>query len=458
MKNYLTFIIAICATGFLSVNASAQLVTSAADDNTDGTLRQEISDTPEGGEITFAAGIDMIILNSEIIIDKELTITGPAGNVLIDADSNGRAFHMISGTVTISNLDIVNGLAADGGAIFIEDADLIMSNSSISNSVANGASGSGGGIFLSTNSSLNMTDCQFASNLANRAGGAIEDNSGEGLNIILNNGDFIANNAGVAPAIAAPGNGGAIHITTPGEIEINGGTAVDNIAAAEGGGFWNNAGTMTVDGTSFDGNIGSGPDADNGGGALFNNGGTMVVMNITANDNIADGAAGSGGAILNAGGMLSVSGSSFSGNSAQRAGGAIEDASAEGGMLMLTDNDFLGNTVAMSPGNGGALHVGGPGDSNISGGMANDNTAGQEGGAFWNNTGTMTVDGTSFEGNIGSGPAADDGGGALFNNGGTMIVTNITADNNIADGAAGSGGAILNAGGMLSVSGSSFSG
>ncbi len=459
MKKILTHLLTLAVLGCFSDNVMAQLVTSSADDGSDGTLRQEILDTPAGGEITFADGIALITLTGELVLDKELTISATEGaDVTLDANQAGRIFTINAGPVTLNNLDLMNGLADDGGAIFIVGADLSINGCNISNSVANGATGSGGGIFVDAGATLTASNSSFSSNQANRAGGAIEDNSGAGLNIVLTNINFTANNAGVAPATAAPGNGGAIHITTAGEIQITNGSANQNIAAAEGGAFWNNAGTMTVDGTSFDGNIGSGDAADNGGGALFNNGGTMVVMNITADNNLADGAAGSGGAVLNNGGSLTVSASSFSGNSAQRAGGAIEDASAEGGVLTLTDNDFSENSVANSPGNGGAVHVGGPGDSNISGGTANDNTAGSEGGAFWNNTGTMTVDGTSFDGNIGSGDAADNGGGALFNNGGTMVVMNITADNNLADGAAGSGGAVLNNGGSLTVSASSFSG
>ncbi len=45
-----------------------QLVTSAADDGSDGTLRQEIEDTPAGGEITFAPTIMSITLTAELVI------------------------------------------------------------------------------------------------------------------------------------------------------------------------------------------------------------------------------------------------------------------------------------------------------------------------------------------------------------------------------------------------------
>ena len=456
MKNFSILIISLLMLGLGSTPLSAQVVTSEADDGSDGTLRQEIMDTPDGGEVTFAPGVLAITINSEIAINKELTITGPSENVTIDADQNGRVFNITGGPVTLTNLDLTNGLAEDGGAIYAINADLNIVNSSISNSVADGMSGSGGGIFLDSGSTLSMTDCLFDSNVSNRAGGGLEDNSGEGMNIVLNNVDFLNNNTGVAPAMAAPGNGGAIHITTPGTIEINGGVANGNIAASEGGGFWNNAGTMIVDGTTFDANIASGDAADNGGGALFNNGGTLMVMNVVAGNNVADGTSGSGGAVLNNLGSLTVENSEFTGNSANRAGGAIEDNSSMGGMLTLTSCDFMENTTGAAPGNGGALHITGPGDSMITGGMANMNEAAAEGGGFWNGSGTMTVDGTSFDGNIASGDAADNGGGALFNNGGTLFVMNVMAMNNLADGESGSGGGLLSTTGAVTITESIF--
>ncbi len=215
---------------------------------------------------------------------------------------------------------------------------------------------------------------------------------------------------------------------------------------------------MTVDGTSFDGNVASGADADNGGGAIFNNGGTMMVMNISASNNVANGTSGSGGAILNDLGTLTVEDSEFTGNTANRAGGAIEDNSAENGMLTLTDNDFSENTTGSMPGNGGALHITGSGNAMISGGTVSMNEAAAEGGGFWNGAGTMEVDGVNFDANIASGTAADNGGGALFNNGGTLLVSNCGITNNNADGASASGGALFSTDGMVEVSFSTLTG
>lgn len=86
--------------------------------------------------------------------------------------------------------------------------------------------------------------------IANRAGGGIEDNSGSGLAITLNNVNLDNNNPGVALATAAPGNGGGLHITGAGDVNISGGTANGNTAAKEGGGIFNNGGTLNVNATT----------------------------------------------------------------------------------------------------------------------------------------------------------------------------------------------------------------
>ena len=62
-------------------------------------------------------------------------------------------------------------------------------------------------------------------------GGAIEDNSRGGTTIAVTNSMFMDNRTG-----AAPGNGGAIHITGNGNMNVTGGRFLRNIASREGGG------------------------------------------------------------------------------------------------------------------------------------------------------------------------------------------------------------------------------
>ncbi|MFD2433724.1 beta strand repeat-containing protein [Mesonia maritima] len=460
MRNF-TYLVATMVLLSLS-SLNAQVVTSGQDDGSDGTLRQEILDTPSGGTITFDPIVTSVTLDSELTINKSITISG--GNLLvpnttIDADNNGRAFNITAGTVVFNNLDIINGVEVDGGAI-IANATLTINDSNLTDNTANGASGSGGAIYVNSGGTLVINNSGISNNVANRAGGGIEDNSGAGLNITLNNVNLNNNNAGVSPATAAPGNGGGLHITGAGDAEITGGTVNNNLAAAEGGGLWNGSGTMTVDGTTIDGNTASGAMADQGGGGIFNEMGTLVVQNSTTiSNNIADGASGSGGGILNNQGSLTINDSEISDNSAVRAGGGIEEKSVAGSMLMMTNVDLLNNDAASNPGNGGGLHISGSGDSNITGGNVNGNIAASEGGGLWNGSGIMTVDGTTIDGNTANGAMADQGGGGIFNEMGTLVVQNSTTiSNNIADGTSGSGGGILNNQGSLTINDSEISG
>jgi hypothetical protein len=164
--------------------------------------------------------------------------------------------------------------------------------------------------------------------------------------------NFTGNSAGTDEtgftASGGPGNGGAIHVTGPGNNNITNGTYSENRAAAEGGALWNNAGTMTVDNVTIDNNTATGTAADNGGGGAFNNGGTLNFTNSTLSNNTADGS--NGGGIANeVDGTLSVMLSTVSGNSTTVNGGGIN---SSGGSVTLTAVTVARNEAT---GNGGGI-------------------------------------------------------------------------------------------------------
>ncbi|MFK7770830.1 MAG: T9SS C-terminal target domain-containing protein, partial [Saprospiraceae bacterium] len=436
MKNFSQLFIGLVLVLLFSNNSFSQIVLSGADDGSDGTLRKEIMDTPAGGEITFAPTVLSVMLTSEIIIDKDITITGGAASPqMIDGNSVGRIFNITSGNVVLNNLILTNGLEDNGGAIYVANANVTINNSTLTNNIANGTPGSGGAIFNDVGGFLMVSNSQITNNQANRAGGGIEDNSGAGIGISLDNVTLDNNNAGVTPATAAPGNGGGLHITGAGDALITGGTANGNLAALEGGALWNGTGTMTINGTTIDGNTASGAMANEGGGGLFNAGGILVVTDATITNNIANGASGSGGGILNDMGTLTISNTAINNNTSMRAGGGVEENSSATSLLTMTNVNLMNNSIGSAPGNGGGLHITGAGTSNISGGTVSGNIASSEGGGLWNGSGIMTVENIIVSGNTASGAMANQGGGGLFNAGGTMVVMNATISNNIADGA-----------------------
>ncbi len=465
-------------------NASTLTVTSS-NDSGPGSLREAINTAAAGDNIVFGVttnGVPILLITGEIVINKNLSITGNgAGNTIISGNNSNRIFSL-SGTnsVSISNLSLMDGNADIGGAILNTDANLsisavlisdnfatgnsateggggianiggnlsILSSSVISGNIANGTSGSGGGILNLSGGIVSISNSTISSNSASRAGGGIEDNSG-GMGMIT----LIDVNLDNNTTASAPGNGGGLHITGPGNADIIRGTVNGNTASAEGGGLWNGAGVMNVTGTTISGNTASGAAADQGGGGVYNLSGTINIMDATISDNVADGTSGSGGGILNdAGATVSVSNTTISGNSANRAGGGIEDNSGAMGMVTLTDVNLDNNTTASAPGNGGGLHITGPGNADIIRGTVNGNTASAEGGGLWNGAGVMNVTGTTISGNTASGAAADQGGGGVYNLSGTINIMDATISDNVADGTSGSGGGILNdAGANLSV-------
>ena len=477
---------------------------------TDAAVGDAPAGSADGDSIVFDTGLfavdPTITLNpalGPLQIGDDLSIDGsgtvPPVTVTVDAndiqafaiDAAGGAGSMQA--VSIANLSITSGFSTtSGGAMIIAaGSEVALDGVGINGSVANGGnadqgggaifnagmltitggdfsgnaaptgSGSGGAIFNADNATLTVSGTLFNNNSAQRAGGAIEARAGS--TTTLDGVTLDGNSTG-----PSPGNGGGLHITGAGDATITGGSVTGNSAANEGGGLWNGFGTMVVDGTTVSGNTASGDGPANGGGGIFNNEGTLQVDGATISGNTADGTSGSGGGILNKGsemrtGTLSVTGGAISGNTSNRAGGGIE--ATDFTDTALTDVTLSDNTTGANPGNGGGMHLSGGASATVSGGTVDGNTAASEGGGLWNNTGLMTVNGTTITDNVANGADADNGGGGLFNNTGRMELTDVTVSGNSAAGASGSGGGILNLGpdsampdrGVLIVSGGTIS-
>tara|TARA_R110000737_G_scaffold271438_1_gene278503 strand:- start:329 stop:2389 length:2061 start_codon:yes stop_codon:yes gene_type:complete len=438
-------------------NIQAQLVVTGLD-NGPGSLRQQVDLSVSGDVILISDLVLNIEINSEIEINKDLTILGLSiDNVIIDANSMSRIFNVTSGSLTLGNLTMTNGEAENGGAIYNSGA-VIINGCTITNSSAIGASGSGGAVFNDQNGTLLATNTEFTGNTAIRAGGAIEHQSSADSSLILTNVIMLNNIAGNDTA-AAPGNGGGLHITGSGNSIIDSCQIAGNSAALEGGGLWNGSGVMTVTNTTITSNSAAGAMANEGGGGIFNAGGTLLVEGSVITENTVTGASASGGGILNDLGTLTVLNTEITGNSSIRAGGGIEDNSAAGSVLTLTEVTLSNNTTASAPGNGGGLHISGPGNSMISGSTITGNSASLEGGGLWNGSGAMVVSSSIIDSNISSGAGTDNGGAGIFNAGGSLTVMGSSISGNEDMGAEGNGAGIHNdANGELTIMLSTISG
>lgn len=392
---------------------------------TDVTLdANETGDAPGNGGGLHVTGAGEAVVTGSTVTDNTASLEG--GGLW-----NGTGTMTVTDTVVSGNT--ASGAAADdgGGGLFNNGGTLVVTGSEVTGNSADGAAGSGGGI-LTLAGTLTVTDSSVDGNDATRAGGGVE--ATEGSTTTLTGGTLWQNETG-----AAPGNGGGLHLTGEGTVEIDDMTVADNTASAEGGGLWNSAaGTMTVTGSVVSGNTASGADADQGGGGLFNDGGSLTVTGTTVDANTADGAAGSGGGLLTNGGTLVVSSSDVTDNTAVRAGGGIE-ATVDGSVTEVSDVLLAGNSTGDAPGNGGGLHLTGAGTVSVTGSTVAENSATNEGGGLWNSGGgTMTVSDTTLVGN-----STDGDGGGLHNDGGALEVVDSTVSGNTA---AGLGGGV-NAGG-----------
>ncbi|WP_412069295.1 right-handed parallel beta-helix repeat-containing protein [Rubrivirga sp. IMCC43871] len=469
-------------------NCSLREAVQAA--NTDKVVDACVAGQKGPDSIVFAPGLSngtVVFKSGAIAVTDTLSIDGTTSStsrIALDGNLFFQIF-VVREVLTVEDLELRRGRAARGGAVFVADSakfaatnvsflrneafgnaatdgggaiyndggdvDLRSTDFQVSN--ASGTSGSGGAVF-NNGGTLAVQLSLFLRNEANRAGGAIESRGGT---TTLDRVTFDQNEAG-----SNPGNGGAFHISEGGSATIDGGTVTGNVASSEGGGFWNNTGTMTIVGTTFTDNEASGASADNGGGALFNNGGRMVLTQVTVTGNSATGAAGSGGGVFNAGGELVVSRSTISDNEAQRAGGGIEDAEGE---VAIVQSTFLNNGVAIgaNPGNGGAVHSG-AGELTIVGGRFEGNSA-VEGGAIWTSGELVISDNLNdlpsnltpvtlptitdpvITNNEATGDDSDQGGGGVYATAAALVtITNSVISANTASGTAGSGGGVFSAG------------
>jgi CSLREA domain-containing protein len=142
---------------------STVVVDTLADEtlaNSTTSLREAIQLAAAGDTVAFKSGLagTVTLGGQQLLIDKNLTISGPGANVLgISANNASRVFEVQHGTtVTMSGLTIKHGRDAFGGGINSYGV-LTLNNVVVSDNTAAGANGTeefpnghegwGGGIF-----------------------------------------------------------------------------------------------------------------------------------------------------------------------------------------------------------------------------------------------------------------------------------------------------------------------
>lgn len=403
-----------------AAEAATFTVSNTGDTGTDS-LRDAVDQANRSAgadTITFGGGVSGTITFSSGAIDifDALTIIGPgAPRLSLSGNNTSRIFHVAPTTpgdvfaVSISGLSLINASTPDdGGAVFVGDSDLTVSNCVFRNNSAQ----RGGALyaFPAASTTLTLRNTRFENNNASADGGGfgaqdidsvVVENVAATGNIAAKNGggafiravslnislsDFSNNTSStVAPGIGGISGGGGLRIdgskatatTTISATRLNSNTSQKgqggalwisalppdalpivaqstlervqvsgNTADLAGGGIF--GGQVNV--TLRDSSITSNNAQQAGGGIAFQNAGALTLANLTL--------AGNASALANGGGMysagataLSVASSTIAGNSAASGGGIARDGTG----ATLRNSIVANNNAPASPDLSGAF-------------------------------------------------------------------------------------------------------
>ncbi len=248
IRRFILSLALICA-GITAAQAATLTVTTTSDTNgvcnsgVNCSLREAIAAAASGDTIVFASPTfdspQTININSELTIDKNLTVTGRAANLLTvrNTASNNRVFVIDSSSVNLSGMTMTGGNTDFGGGILNNAGTLALTGVHITGNTALRGAG-----ILNVNSTLTITNSTISGNTA--AG-------------------YDISNAGTS------------------------------------GGIENLGGTLTVTNTTISGNRVTGFNFN--GGGIFNTGNSVTVTNSTITRNEAAGANSAGGVLSRTG-------------------------------------------------------------------------------------------------------------------------------------------------------------
>ena len=390
---------------------------------------------------------------SQIVINKDSENKALTGTYEGYESQKGGVISVANGAtgVTITNSSFTKNTATEyGGAIF-NDGQISITGTTFDNNIANSV----GGALSSTTTptaSTNISNSVFTNNHSVYDGGAIGNYSGLKLENCLFEGNtaqlaFDAQKGTWTTPVTdnTAVGGGAISlgaVSTSSVASISGTTFKNNTSGTNGGAIAtrqaihaNNSAAKLDIAATFIGNKAQ------QGGAIYNsfytdNGlgkgaGVTVTGTFSGNEATGNEATGKGGAIYN--------------------DGTLDQAGKKGGIMTITDATFDGNKADF----GGAIFN--TGTLTINGGSFEGNTATKAAGAIYNAADAqLTVDGVTFANN--SSAKA----GAINNYDGTVAISDSTFKGN--DAGKSMGGAVTNTSGsapgksIITITGSTFEG
>src|SRR5438876_9263283 len=180
----------VCAV-VISVHANVITVTNT-NDSGPGSLRQALADANDGDTITFAVTGIIAVTSGELVINRNITVSGPGANLMtVSRAANAapfRIFHVMPDhAVTIEGLSISNGsvLNGFGGGILNFESALTVNSCALVGNSALGQPGLGGRIFSNGSggggaASLTITNSALSGNGAT-TGGPVGTHGGSAL-------------------------------------------------------------------------------------------------------------------------------------------------------------------------------------------------------------------------------------------------------------------------------------
>jgi CSLREA domain-containing protein len=245
-------------------------------------------------------------------------------------------------------------------------------------------------------------------------------------------------------------------------VQLSDMTIQNGLIAADGGGIYNNGGTLTLDAVTLDNNQSTG----NSGGGIYSDAGALTIQNGSVISNNSANSSGGGVVVLN-NGNITIADSTISGNAATTGSG--------GGVLCnacntvnISNSTFRGNVA--NAGNGGGFWNISRTPANITTSLFTDNSSAFNGGAILHYSGTLNITDTTFNASSGANRATIDGGciwtrallnltrvtmtgctagdegGGLYVNSNTTTISNSLIKANTAGGAGKGGGIYANTG------------
>lgn len=317
-------------------------------------------------------GSKEIILDSDIMLRYHEKSKYPDGirldidNLVIDGNGHRilarkktRIFHITGKNITIKNIELKEGSADDGGAIFNTGSLRCKGLELVCNFAKNG-----GAIF--SEGILKIENSVFSNNNA-RSGGALY----YGGEATISNSKFSDNQANA---------GGAVFSAKKSSSNIEHSLFRKNNAIRQGGALFNE-GTLNIDDCKFSYN-----DAVRMGGATFN-GGTLSIYDSTLRNNMTSGVFSSGAAIYNEDELKVLSCVVW--NNTSVGDGAVYNS----GSLFISQSDISDNKANR---NGGAIYN--EGHLKLFSSTISDNSAARQGATVYN-AGELTATDSKLSGN-----------------------------------------------------------